>query len=115
MAEKMTVWKDRDNPIYITMTEDGTNLTVEQMEAITKVEIFFDGVYYSSADYSDCFDLASKKDESKIIIYPGLLPLPDDHATQDYAELIIYDASNTNGIVWMQFVMIVMTDAEKAS
>ena len=115
MAEKMIVWKDRDNPTYIQLQENEVNLTPGQMEAITKAEIYFDGNYYNSNDNPECFDLTTMKDESTLILHLGLLPLHDGYAENDLAELILYDAVNTNGVVWMQFVIIIKTDAEVIS
>lgn len=110
MTEEIIAWKDRDNPVYIKLQEDGADLSLEQMEAITKVEFCFNGVYYSSADNPTCFDLNTMKNESTVVVYPGLLPFPDDSVKQDYAaELIVYDSISQNGILWMRFHMFIRT------
>jgi len=109
--DKINAWIDRDNISYIQLSKQGTVLTSDEIDAITKVEIRFGGEYFSSEDYPECFDLVTLKDEGKIGIRPGLLPI-DTTLGFDVTELIIYDGSHTNGVLWMQFVLVVKKDVE---
>ena len=109
--EKMTVWKDRSNWIEIELKKDGTTLTSDEIDAITKVELKYKDVYYDSTTYTDAFDLVTGRESGKLIIKPGLL---DWEAGSDVVELIVYDAANTNGVMWMQIGTQVRADAEVA-
>jgi len=107
--EKMTVWIDRSNPVYIELIKNGTALTEEEMAMITKVELKYKDVYYSSADYPNAFDLTTGATDGKLIVKPGLL---EWEAGSDVVELIVYDAANTAGIMWLQLRTTVRDDAE---
>lgn len=106
--ENMVVWKDRANPIFIQLTQGGVALESDDIDLITKAELHYKGGYYSSTDYPDYFDLSTYKADGKIVIKPGLLPLT---VGNDAAELIIYDATNTEGLFWMQIATQVRDDA----
>ena len=111
MATTITIWKDRDNAAKITLAKSGTTLTADEMAAITKVEIKYNGNYYNSDDHADMFDWTTYADDGQLVINAGTVDLGDNLATDRKAELIIYDASNPNGIVWAQFTMIIKQDA----
>jgi len=108
--DKLIVWKDRANPVYIQLSKLGAVLTAEEMAAITKAELKYSGVYYDSTAHPTAFDLTTIAAEGKIIIKPGLLEWT---AGADIAELIIYDSVNTEGIMWMQIRITVKDDAIK--
>jgi hypothetical protein len=110
------IYKNRDNPITLILQEDSENITEAQMLSITKVAIRYsatgdpdDGIYYDSDTYSALFDWTTYADEAKIVMKLGtILPAGRDHR----AELIIYNAANTNGIVWDQISIRVSEEAE---
>lgn len=115
MSVRETIYADRDNPIALVLQEDEENITEAQMLAITKVGIRYDpasdgdGAYYDSATYSTLFDWTTYADEAKIVMKLGtILPVGYDRK----AELLIYNASNTNGIVWAQLKLKVSDEAE---
>lgn len=119
MSVRETIYKDRDNPIALVLQEDDENITEAQMLAITKIGVKYDsdnndnndddGLYYNSDDYPTKFDWTTYADEAKIVMKLGtILPAGRDRK----AELIIYNASNTNGIVWAQLYLIVSAEAE---
>ncbi len=119
MSVRETIYKDRDNPIALVLQEDEENITEAQMLAITKIGIKYDpdnddndsddGLYYNSDDNPTLFDWITYADEAKIVMKLGtILPAGQDRR----AELIIYNASNTNGIVWTQLYIIVSDEAE---
>jgi len=115
MACRETIYTDRDNPITLILKEDDENITEAQMLAITKVGVRYDpddngaGVYYNSDDYPTKFDWTTNADEAKVTMKLGtLLPAGYDRK----AELLIYNAVNTNGIVWDQFRLKVSDEAE---
>lgn len=108
--DKLIVWKDRANPVYIQLSKLGTVLTAEEMAAITKAELKYVGVYYNSTDHPTVFDLTTLAADGKIVIKPGLLQW---EAGADIVELIIYDALNVDGIMWKQIRVTVKDDAIK--
>jgi len=110
--ETMTVWKDRNNISYFELSKQGELLTAIEMSAITKAEIKYNDLYYNSDDYPTAFDWITLESESKLIVKFGLIDLGDNLSKDRKAELIIYDAVNTDGVVWNQFTMIIKIDAE---
>jgi ABC-type phosphate transport system substrate-binding protein len=119
MSVRETIYADRDNPIALVLQEDDENITEAQMLAITKIGIKYDpdsndnddnnGLYYNSDDHGTKFDWTTYADEAKIVMKLGtILPVGADRA----AELIIYNAANTNGIVWSQLYLTVSDEAE---
>ncbi len=107
----LTIWKDRDNPAFVQLLKGGELLTEDEMDAITKIEILFNGTYYSSTDHAGMFDWATYKSAAKVMITAGLVDM-GDVLIDKKAELIVYDASNTNGIVWTQMKIVIKADAE---
>ena len=94
------IWNARNNAIRLELTKDDTVLTQTEIEAITKAEIKFNNTYYDSDTYASSWDLVTYKADGQIEFSFGLLGLTA--STDRKAELIIYDAANTNGIVWTQ-------------
>jgi len=107
----ITIWKDRDNPSFIQLLKGGELLTELEMDAITKIEILFNGTYYSSADYAGLFDWTTYKSTAKVMITAGMIDM-GVVLTDKKAELIVYDASNINGIVWAQISITIKADAK---
>lgn len=106
MAE--IIWKGRDNSIDLLIKADGEIVTGLDV-TVTKIELKYKDIYYSSTDSPTSFDWASRGADGVIILKLGLLSLPAGKDKK--AELIIYDAVNTNGIVWGQFVLTVTEEA----
>ncbi len=105
--ESVQVYKDRDNSFTLTLEKNGTTLTRTEMDAITRVEIKYNGTYYNSVDNAPGFlkDAAN----GQITIKPYELSLD---ASRDTVELIVYDAGNyTHGLVWTQFRLVVSNEA----
>lgn len=110
-----TFYADRDNEREITMqmrdddTDELRDLTEAEMSAITKVEIHYDDTYYDSDTYASGFDWTTYASSAKLVLKLGnILPVGRDRK----AELIIYDAIHTNGIVWDQMDIKVSDEAE---
>jgi len=111
--EKWIVWKDRANQIEVPLLDsDGNAYDATAMGNITKVEIRYKGKYYDSVTLSDSFDLTTKAASGILIVKPGLMGWG---AGSDIVELILYDAVNTDGIVYSQYAVYVKDDAEKLS
>jgi hypothetical protein len=106
MATKITVWKDRANATSIQLLKNGTALTVEEMAAITKVGLIYKGTEYNSDDYPEAFDLSTEAATGSIVIKPGLLGW---EVGQDNVEIVIYDAVNVEGIIWLQIKAKIQT------
>ena len=107
--ERAYCYVDRDNSFLITLKKDKINLTVAEMNSISKVEIKFDGKYYDSATYPACFE--KDADTASYRVKPNAFGLPVMNKG-DVVEFIVYDAGDyINGIVWGQFLLIMKGDA----
>jgi len=94
MAEIFYLGKDN-----VSRLELKTAGSLQSIADLTKVEIKINGVVYSSADDADAFDWATEGADG--ILRLALGKISSLVAGKDRkAELILYDASNTNGIVW---------------
>ena len=94
MAE--TFYLNKDN---VSRLELRTGGALQDISTLTKVEIKISGVVYSSADHADAFDWTTEG--SNGILHLALGKISNLVASRDKkAELILYDASNPNGIVW---------------
>lgn len=103
--------KEYDNSIDFVLKADGTNLTVMQMQAITKVELVYMGTAYSSATHASAFDWSTYESDAKLLVYPGRISgLSAGHDRQ--ARIIIYDSGHTNGIVWDDFELKIIDVGE---
>jgi hypothetical protein len=103
-----TVYVDRDNTFTMTLKKNDISLTEEEMNAITKVEIKYQGTYYNSIDNAAGFDITVAT--AKVKITPKALLLAES-ITGELVEVIIYDSASTNGIVWDQFTLVNKNDA----
>ena len=101
-----TVYLGRDNTIELELKEHKALLTSGQMDAITQAAIYYQGQVYDSDTHAGAFDWITKKDKAIIILDLGSLPLPIGMDTK--AKLIIFDADNTDGIVWQRFTLEVI-------
>lgn len=93
------VYKGRDNTFDKLLKRDGV---AENLSSVTKVGLLFLGRYIHSNNYPSAFDYVTQKTLGIITFRLGAiatLPTGRDQAT----ELIIYDATNPNGIVWGTF------------
>jgi len=93
-----TVYEDRDNTFSLQLLKNGVKLTSDEMDAITEVSIIVDGTEYLSSENDDFADTSTRKSEGVVTLQLGALldaPIRDTKA-----EIVIYDASNTNGIIW---------------
>lgn len=96
------VYKNRDNPLFLLLksTDEAGVLTYPDLTAgVTKVEILIKGVYYNSTQYPDAFDFATEGADGIVCLRLG--NIPELVATKDpVAEIITYDPSNPDGLVW---------------
>ena len=73
-------------------------LTTGEMQAITKVGLVFSGTEYESGTYESAFDWSTREDEGVVIFKLGsVLASP---ARDNNAEVVIYTATDTDGIIW---------------
>ena len=94
-----TLYTSRDNAIDLLLKSDGV---AEDISSITKAEVRFLGATYSSATDADAFDWTTDGTNGILTLQLGkisALPAGRDRNT----EVIIYDATNVNGIVWATF------------
>jgi len=92
------VYEDRNNTIGVQLVKNGVKLTSDEMDAITNAGIIVDGTEYDYDAYATAFDWSTRKSEGVLIIALGAVldaPLRDTKA-----EIVIYDATNTSGIIW---------------
>ena len=93
-----TVYEDRNNTICLQLFKNGIKLTSTEMDAFTNASIIFDGTEYDYDTYNAAFDWATRKAEAVIIIALG--EVLDAPARDTKAELILYTATDTLGVVW---------------
>lgn len=88
-----------DNSIDLILKENGTALTALQMATITAMGLVYQGTEYKSGDYAAAFDFTTYADDAKVILKPQ--KITGIAAGRDpKAEVVVYDPSNPNGIVW---------------
>jgi len=93
-----TVIVDRDNTFALQLIKNKVVLTTNEMQAITKVGLKFNGTEYESDTYPDGeFDWATREAEGVVVFkLGGTLSAGRDTK----AEVIIYSATETLGVVW---------------
>ncbi len=97
-----------DNNIELKLLEDGAALTEEKMQAITKIALKYNGNTYDSVSNAEVFDWATRASEAVVVIAMGMIS--GLVAGRDLgSELIVYDATNPNGIVWGSFSIKAIT------
>jgi hypothetical protein len=90
----LTFYQGYDNVQTIQLTSDDV---VQSMLEVTLIEITFDGVTYDSDTSPYVFDWTT--DPTELVLRMGLLP--DIPVAKDKkAEIVTYDPSNPNGLVW---------------
>lgn len=95
-----TVWLDHDNTIDLVLTADGSAV---DLSSVTKMELEIgDDTIIDSATSADAFDWS--EGDGKLILALGGETITAGTYT---ATLIVYDATNTDGIVWDQFTLVV--------
>jgi hypothetical protein len=94
-----TIYVGRDNKISLTLKADDV---VVDLTTVTKVEVLFQENYYDSTNWPAAFDYSTRA-TGGIIIF-DLAAITSLEAGRDKnAELIIYDNTNADGIVWDTF------------
>lgn len=110
VTETATIFEDRTNSFDLILQKNAVNLTVGEMDAITKYELRYDDTYYDSTTYPNAFSAVSAT--ATLTIFPYDLGLGTSGKRGEVVELIIYDAGdNVEGLVWDQFALIVKADA----
>jgi hypothetical protein len=85
-----TIYLSRDNKFALRLKEN--DVVVPDLSIITKVGILFQENYYHSDSFPAAFDYSTRATA-------GILEAGRDKKT----ELLIYDGTNPDGIVWTQF------------
>ena len=97
------VWTDRNNTIDLLLKSDGVVVTGLDV-SVTKMQLKFDSIIYDSDTtghgLGNAFDWVSRGAEGIIILSLGAV-LPTGKRDRR-AELILFDADATAGIVWDQ-------------
>ena len=101
-----TVYEDRDNTFALQLIKNGVKLTTAEMQAITVASLKFDGTEYTSTEYGSAFDWSTREDEGVLIFQLGGV-LSAGRDTK--AEVIIYTATDTNGVIWTTIDIKVIT------
>jgi hypothetical protein len=96
-----TVYLGFDNELKVELSQTDVHgaVTYPNFAAITDMAIYYLEKFYNSTDNNGVFDWATYKDDHIVGIKFGLcdnLELGKDAA----AELIVYDPSHPDGIVW---------------
>jgi len=103
MAE--TIYANRDNKISLLLKADNV---VADLTTVNKVEILFSENYYDSDNWPDAFDYSTRATGGIIIFDLAAITASAFEAGRDKkTELIIYDGTNPDGIVWDQFDLTV--------
>ena len=99
MADE-TIWLGHDNTIDLQLKKDGVALTNDEMDAITMITASFGSILISSEN--EAGDpirwRQSGYDTGEIRIDVGGESIPP--RTYNHVWLVVYDASNTEGVVW---------------
>lgn len=100
-----TIYTNRDNTFELLLKADGVAVNLATAEP-TKIEILFLGNYYNSDEFPNAFDWTTQG-ASGIISF-DLASITTLEAGRDKnAELIVYDGTNPDGIVWGTFDLLV--------
>lgn len=91
------VYEDRDNTFALQLIKNGVKLTAVEMQAITKASLKFDGTEYDSDTHASAFDWSTREDEGVMIFQLGEVL---SAARDTKAEVILYTATDTNGVIW---------------
>lgn len=99
------VYLGRDNTIERQLLADGTALTALQMQAITRMDLVYNGQTINSDDNPEAFDWSTRESEGVVIF--ALSGLSISTGTDLAADLYVYDAEHVNGIRWGSFSLSV--------
>lgn len=110
-TETEYVYVGRDNTIDLLLKADG--VAIELHEAVTRMDLkfsdrIFGTQYVTSADYPTAFDWVTRGADGIVILKLGGLELAAGRDSK--VELIVYDNVNTNGIVWGEVPIKIITD-----
>jgi hypothetical protein len=95
-----TIYLSRDNKFALRLKEN--DVVVPDLSIITKVGILFQENYYHSDNFPAAFDYSTRA-TAGIIVF-DLASITSLEAGRDKkTELLIYDGTNPDGIVWTQF------------
>jgi hypothetical protein len=94
-----TCYLGRDNAFAKQLVLDGTPLTPAEMAAITRVDLIYLGVSYSSSSFPTAFDWVSKASDATVVFKPGNIPTIPAGRDKE-AEFIVYAPDYPDGIVW---------------
>ena len=95
------VYEGHDNKINLLLKADGEAV---DLSSVTKMELKLDDITISSQDYPSAFDWNSSSTTGEVILDLGDVGLEEGHYV---AWLIVYDPTNTDGIVWDKFHLVV--------
>ena len=95
------VYEGHDNKINLLLRADGEAV---DLSSVTKMELKLDDTTISSQDYPSAFDWNSSSTTGEVILDLGDVGLEEGHYV---AWLVVYDSTNTDGIVWDKFHLVV--------
>ena len=93
-----TIYTGRDNKINLLLKTDGA---VQDLTAVTKMELLYKENYYDSDNFGSSFDFSTYATSGIVILDIGSIGL--ESGRDKNAEIIVYDASNASGIIWDTF------------
>jgi hypothetical protein len=94
----ITVYIGRDNAFALKLLKNSVALTSDEMAAITNVGVIFDGTEYDYDTYATAFDFTTYATTSIITIALG--GTLTTAARDRHAEIVIYTATDTSGVIW---------------
>jgi hypothetical protein len=103
MPTSEKVYIGRDNEVIFSLYNDKQLWTSDDIDEITKAEICYKDEYYDSDTYPDYFDFVTYASQGAIGVKLGRIVSTE--GTDRYAELIIYTATYTNGVVQGRFCL----------
>jgi hypothetical protein len=96
-----TIYIDRDNKFDLLLKIDDV---VADLSNVTKIGLLFQENYYHSDNWPDAFDYSTQATAGIITFDMASLPATSFPAGRDKkTELIVYDSTNPQGIVWGTF------------
>lgn len=106
MSVTEIVYLNRDNTVDLLLKADGV---AEDLTAVTRMIVKQeDGDWSVDSDtYPSAFDWAPGTTGKVILDLAAALAAEDVSAGKYISRLVVYDPSNTNGIVWGTFLLIV--------
>ena len=96
-----TVYLGHDNTVDLLLKEDGA---AQDLSSVTRMTLAVGTVTVDSDDDADAFDWDTGT-TGKVVLDIGDQELVRG---KHRAELVVYDPTHTNGVVWGEFYLIVM-------